>query len=245
MTVGKLINRAKRLPSWMVGSVYQTIASLKPPRRFNGADQNTALVLVPGAFCPSSVMNLLGEKLSARGFRVALPDNFPYYIGPVANLCHLTDAAGILIRSVLKLRHEGVEQVWLVGHSNGGLISLLALDMCASHGLPEFKQMVKGVITMATPFKGTDVAALFKYVVPCCRDIAPDAEILERIAGLKGHVKLSLRSTGDFLVPPENQVPDGITPIEMEGYNHTDFIVGNVARVERTADLIKEFIHEH
>lgn len=238
----EFVTRLSRFPTFVTGSARQTMASLAPRRRFlTGGGE--AVVLIPGAFCTSSVMNGLGAQLQAQGLRVILPGNLPYFWGPLANLCPIEDAVRELLWDVMKsVRTIGVKKFWLAGHSNGGLIALLAIDMAADEGFPDFPGMVKGVITMATPFKGMDIAPLLKPVFPFYGDIAAESRVLARAARHKDRVKLCLESTDDFLVQPGRQTPAGMQPVLMNGFNHMDFFVGSPAQVKETATLIRECV---
>lgn len=238
----ELVTRLSRLPTFVTGSARQTMASLARPQRFS-AGGGEAVVLVPGAFCTSSVMNGLGRELQAQGLQVILPGNLPYFWGPLANLCPIEDAVRAFLWDVTRsVRTMGVKKVWLAGHSNGGLIALLAIDMAADEGFPDFPGMVKGVITMATPFMGVDFAPFLKPVIPVCGDMVADSRVLARAARHRDRVKLCLESTEDFLVQPEGQTPGGVKPVLMKGFNHMDFFVGTPAQVKKTATRIRECV---
>jgi len=241
-----LMQRISRLPSFLVGSTLQTRATFDKLLSFPQDQKGATLMFVPGAFCTSSVMNPLMRKVYSMGYNVVAPADFPYYVGPLANMAPLEQCARSLLKDILWAKHErNLKSLWLLGHSNGGLISLLALDIAEKEGRKDVLNLIKGVITMGTPFKGTDVAILAQVAVPCCKDIKPGAAILDRIALKKDWVKLSLQSAGDFLVPPENQYPDGITPVPMKGFNHMDFYVGGDEKVTLTANKIKECLDEN
>ena len=242
-TAKQMVKRLTRFPTFVTGSARQTMASLAPRRRFSAGGRE-AVVLVPGAFCTSSVMNGLGRRLESMGMQVILPGNLPYFWGPLANLCPIEDAVREFLWDVTRTaRVRGLKKFWLAGHSNGGLIALNAIDMAADEGFPDFPGMVKGVITMATPFRGVDIAPLLKQVIPVCGDIAPDSRVLARAARHKDRVKLCMKSTGDFLVLPEFQSPEGVKPVRMNGFNHMDFFVGSDEQVSKTATLIKECVY--
>jgi pimeloyl-ACP methyl ester carboxylesterase len=246
MDTTALLERIRSLPSFVLGSMRQTAATLTPRRQYNGQATREVVVLVPGAFCTAGVMDGLAQRLHARGHNVALPGDFPYWVGPLANTCPLEQSAEQLIHDVLRLKREGRgDRFWLVGHSNGGLISLLALDLAVEVGHPEFTSLVAGVVTMATPFRGTDVAAPLAPVIPACRDIHPEASVLARVDRQRAHLKLALMARDDFLVPPNQQAPLGVRPVRMEGFQHMDFLVGSPERVEETARLIDEVIDGH
>jgi hypothetical protein len=97
---------------------------------------------------------------------------------------------------------------------------------------------VKGVITMACPFKGAAAARLMAPAIPACRDITPGAAILDRIAGEAWRVRMALVSGFDFLVPESSQTLPGMPSERMNGFQHMDFIVGSEDRVRLTAERI-------
>jgi pimeloyl-ACP methyl ester carboxylesterase len=178
-----------------------------------------------------------------RGLNVVYPSDFPYFHGPLANMCPLEEAASRFVRDMASTaKGRGISRFWVAGHSNGGLIAMLAAEIAAREGFPEFPGMMRGVITMATPFRGTDAAILARPLVPVCRDISPGAGILDRIAQKKGLVRLCMLSGADFLVPFESQSLDGMKTVMMDGFQHMDFFVGTDEQVDRTAGNIKEAI---
>ncbi len=244
MTHKEIISRVKKVPSFLVGSYKQSKAAMEKPVNLKLEDKRETIIMVPGAFCTSSVMNPLAQKLSDMGFNVVLPPVFPYYLGPVANLCPLEQAARTFLKFVERFSKENnIQKYWIVGHSNGGLITLLALDIAEKEGNANFVKSVKGVITMATPYKGTDIAVLMQHIIPVCKDITPTASILDRIHAKKGFVKLAIQAGGDFLVPFDSQYLDGMKTLVMDGFQHMDFYVGGEPKVNLTANALKECIN--
>jgi pimeloyl-ACP methyl ester carboxylesterase len=238
-----LFERLGRFPSFVVGGVRQVRASVEPRRKFEIDPSREIVVLVPGAFCSSAVMNRLGGKLDLAGFNVLVPEDFPYWWGPVANLCPLEEAARQLLQDLLRAAERlAIRRLWLAGHSNGGLIGMLAAEMAEGEGHPELAAMLAGIITMATPFRGADIAPLLKSMVPVCRDIAPGAVILDRIRQGRDRVALAMQAGRDFLVPPNGEVPAGVRRVTMDGFQHMDFLVGSEEQLDRTANMIAEVV---
>jgi len=234
-----VVERARRLPSFLTGSIKQTRASFEDRRRFPRPRSDEVVVLVPGAFCTAGVMNELAGQLNRLGLYVELPRPFPYYWGALANLCPLEEGTHKFLDEFHRLRAKrGIEKVWFAGHSNGGLLSLLAIDIAEEERDRTFLDQLQGVITMAAPFKGTDVASLMQHFIPVCRDLRADSPLLKRVARQRNWVKLCLQAEKDFLVPPENQYLEGMAYETMPGYQHMDFVVGGEAKVGATAEKI-------
>ncbi len=241
MDISGILQRGKRLPGFLVGSVLQTAATFGKKESFSFVKGRTNIVLVPGAFCTSSVMNRLGKMLEKNGFNIFLPSDIPYYYGPLANTCPLRDAARVFIQDVYKIMADfPVDTFYVVGHSNGGLIPLFALEMDIGG---RYTKAFRGIITLATPFKGTDIASLVRPVLPVAKDILPHKNLIENIRGAEEKILLCIQSGNDFLVPPEFQHPENITPYTFEGFNHMDFIVGCESNIRMTADKITERIY--
>ena len=235
------ISNIKRLSSFWRGSVHQTLATLDKPIRFTPLGPRP-IILIPGAFCTSSVMNRLGNKLIELGRSVCVPPSFAYYYSALANLCRLPKAARDFIKWLDQAGQEyGFDQIDVVGHSNGGLIALLAQDM-VDQGEAKCAVRVKRVFTMAAPFKGLPNAKVLSPMVPCCRDLIAGSDTLQRIARVRQLVVHCLVAEGDFLVPPASQFPEDQTRTVMEGFQHMDFIVGTDEKVERTAREIVKWL---
>jgi len=240
MYIQSVIERGSRLPGFIRGSILQTISTLDKRREFAFVPGRKNIILVPGAFCTSSVMNRLGDMLSQFNFNIFLPSDIPYYYGPLANTCPLSDAAKRFIMDVYAIIGKyKIDDFYIVGHSNGGLIPLIALNLDIGG---KYNHAFKGIITLATPFKGTDIAKIVKPVLPVAKDILPGRNLIDNIRGAKEKIILCVQSRNDFLVPPEFQFPDGITPYGLNGFNHMDFIVGSSEQISQTAKLIKETI---
>jgi pimeloyl-ACP methyl ester carboxylesterase len=233
---------SRRMPSFLRGSLIQSLACYDAPASLPTAD-GPPVLLVPGIFCTPSVMNRLGAALASRGAQVHLtPRAYPFLGGIMANTCSLERAADLLLEDLAAMKREqGVERLTLVGHSNGALISLLALERAPDHGadLPE----IAGVVSMATPFGGAPIAAHLAWALPACADIRPGADMLDRIARQADHVRLSLVSAFDLLVPdPSAQVLGDAPTVVMEGFQHMDFTVGSDEKVRDTARIITEHL---
>jgi len=235
----KSIQYVKTIPSYLVGSFRQTLATLDKPLAFKPMPPCPVL-LVPGAFCTASVMNRLGEQLESLGKSVGVAPSFPYYVSAVANLCRLNTSVEQYKAWLGKLRDQGIEQADVVAHSNGGLIALMALaSQDESIGsMPRIRK----IVTMATPFGGFPAAMLLSPVIPCCRDLLTDATALRLARGGAHKVARFLVSGSDSLIPPDNQFVDVSRRTVMPGFQHMDFIVGSPEKVKRTAQEVVRWL---
>ncbi|HOX42549.1 MAG TPA: hypothetical protein PK668_03075 [Myxococcota bacterium] len=231
----------RTLPSYLKGSTLQTLATLVPPARFE-ARPPRPVVLVPGAFCTASVMNWLGRRMQAHGGSVAVAPTFPFYVAAAANLCRLEQAVDRFLPWLDELGGRlGVEEVDVAGHSNGGLIALLAHDRVA-RGEASCRVRLRRVVTMATPFRGFPGARALSPMLPCCRDLIPGAEALARAERASHLVVRCLVATHDSLIPPDSQYVDMERRTLMEGYQHMDYIVGPAERIEQAATEVLRWL---
>ncbi len=230
----------RTLPSYLTGSVRQTLATLDKPEDF-GLLVPRPVVLVPGAFCTSSVMNRLGRALQERGRSVAVAPSFPYYFSAFANLCRIDQAVGQFLNWLDGLADQGIEEVDVAAHSNGGLICLLAQERL-ERGAAQSRVRMGQLVTMATPFGGFPGARALSLMIPCCRDLVDGAEALDLAARAGGLVVRSLVSAADSLIPPDRQFLNPDQRTVMEGFQHMDFIVGSDDRVARSAEEVVRWL---
>lgn len=230
----------RTLPSYLTGSMRQTLATLDKPVDF-GLPAPRPVVLVPGAFCTASVMNRLGRALRDRGLSVAVAPSFPYYFSAFANLCRLDQAVGQFLSWLDGLADQGVEEVDLAAHSNGGLICMLGQERL-DRGAARSRVHMRRLVTMATPFGGFPGARALSLMIPCCRDLVDGAEALQLAERARGLVVRSLVSAADSLIPPDRQFLDPDRRTVMEGFQHMDFIVGSDDRVDRSAEEVVRWL---
>lgn len=227
----RAFNYLKTIPSFYLSSARQTLATLRRRIPFEPVPPRPT-VLVPGAFCNGSVMNRLGSELEARGLSVCVPPSFPYYLSALANICRLTRSARVFAGWLddLAARRQ-IDEVDVVGHSNGALIALLCGSMLR-------RTRIRRVVTMGAPFGGFPAARPLGLVIPCCRDIAAGSATLEKALEARELVALCLVADRDSLVPPVLQFLPGSRKVVMEGFQHMDFIVGRPGQVRKTAGEI-------
>jgi pimeloyl-ACP methyl ester carboxylesterase len=225
------VNYLKTLPSFYISSMKQTLATIERRMPFEPVPPRPS-VLVPGAFCTGSVMNRLGRELTRRGISVCVPPTFPYYFSALANICRLRRSAEAFADWLDDLgAARGIEEVNVVGHSNGALIALLAADKLK-------RVRICRVVAMAAPFGGFPAARPLGFLIPCCRDIGAGSPVLQEIERVRDLVALCLVADCDSLLPPVVQFLSGSERAVMEGFQHMDFIVGRPEQIEKTAEQI-------
>jgi len=236
----------KKVPGLVRGSLRQYRSYVRAPLRFPMEARRESVLLVPGMFCPPSIMNTLGRHLDRLGFNVHVPGSNPSYLGPVANTERLETQARRFLKQLAELRRNSrVEQLWAVGHSTGGLVVLLAMDIARQEGMPDLAEMLRGVITLGTPFRGSDKAKLIASMLPVAKDLQPHAIVLQRIRRKYPRVILAMQAGNDLLTPPEGQQVPGIPAVVMDGFAHMDFLLGDPLQTEAVARLIHRHISRH
>ncbi len=232
----------RRLPSLLRGGMRQSWAGLQAPERFTHTG-GPAVMLIPGLFCTPSVFNRLGRELATLGLDVYLPRPFGFYHGVLANTDRLVHSLDMLLEDLERLKAGGLSRITLVGHSMGGLLALAALDAAArgGHDLPD----LAAPVLLATPVNGAPIARPFAALVPACRDVLPEAVILQRLRAILPEVGRVVLSAEDSLLPEGLQLAPPADVVRMSGFQHMDFYVGNVEQVQRSARVIAEAVHAY
>ncbi|EEH64644.1 hydrolase, alpha/beta domain protein [Gleimia coleocanis DSM 15436] len=122
------------------------------------------VVLVPGVYESWYQMRGLASYLKERGFDPHLLPQLGNTLGPV----------DLLARRVLAYLHENnLRDVFLVGHSKGGLVSR-CVQLEADLGV------VRGIVTLGTPHRGARLAA---YTLPSSgvRDLVPTNPLIQKM----------------------------------------------------------------
>jgi len=136
---------------------------------------------------------------------------------------------------------RNVTEVDVAGHSNGGMIALLAQDMI-DQGEASCPVAIRRVVTMAAPLGGFPAARALALLLPCCRDIGSASLALRRAKRAGRLLGACLVAGADFLIPPLHQFQPDVPRTVMEGFQHMDFIVGTPAKVARTADEVDRWL---
>lgn len=135
-----------------------------PPERYRRGHL-APVVAIGGLAEPWITLTPAADRLNARGHPVVVAD-----LG--YNLGGLREAAAAVLSLLVE---EDLTGVILLGHSKGGLIGKLALDL-------DSEGRIDRLIAIATPFHGSSLAA----VVPLggFQELVPGAAEVERLAGI-------------------------------------------------------------
>jgi hypothetical protein len=132
---------------------------------------------------------------------------------------------------------QGLERVFIAGHSNGALIPLLAFERVPAS--PESIPEILGLASMGSPFGGSPIARHMAWALPACKDVSPGSVTLALLARQAPRLVLSLISGFDTLVPDHaGQTLEGARQVLLEDFQHMDFIVGGDAKVGQTAEIL-------
>jgi pimeloyl-ACP methyl ester carboxylesterase len=170
------------------------------------------VLLVPGYGGGTSGMAVLARAVRAEGrpaVLVRLPAN---------GTGDLRESAQALETAAERALAEGAPAVDVVGYSAGGLIARVWLQDV------DRRADVRRVITLGSPHRGTDLAALGLALAPesCpagCRQMVPGSELLTELAGDEtpdGPEWLSLWTTQDEVVPPTSSPLDGAVNVPLQ-----------------------------
>lgn len=189
----------------LVAGAVAVIVARRPGSTVDQAAPGPVL-LVPGYGGAQESLTPLAGALRAAGRDVtvvALPDRAQ------GDLTGQADALGVAVGGALS--RTGASSVDLVGYSAGGVVARLWVTEDAG------ASRVRRLVTLGSPFHGTEVAAVGALVAGtcpvACQQLATDSPLLSRLdrAGIpEGVVFLSIWSTGDDVVlPPSSSVVDG------------------------------------
>jgi pimeloyl-ACP methyl ester carboxylesterase len=134
---------------------------------------------------------------------------------------HLDKSANALANSLILLKQRyGFEQLEVVAHSMGGLVSRGGIQRAANLAKTNF---VAHFISISTPWGGHELAQrgvkYMNYPVPSWQDMVPGSpyqkEILSRSlpVGTRYDLIFSYKSSGGFGLPDEN---DGVVSVQSE-----------------------------
>lgn len=225
----------ERFPSFLTGSMKQGAACFRPVASF-ARNNGPALMLVPGLFCMPSIFNDVGSRLEAAGVDVYLPRPFPPGFGVLANTARVDSAVEVLLQDLEGMYEDGIESVYLAGHSLGGIITLRALERAEFEGrrIPRAEK----VIVISSPLGGAPLAGLLASIIPACRDIAPGSDFLKEIAPTMKRITHMVFSDFDFLVPGVVPRTETAEMILMKRFQHMDFYVGDSDKLDIAAETL-------
>lgn len=161
-------------------------------------DRPGPVLLVPGYGGSRGSLSVLARRIRAAGRKATvlhLPGN---------GTGSLIADAGVLNAAVNQALRGGAPSVDVIGYSAGGVTTLLwAREDGGVH-------KARRVITLGSPFHGTQLASAAEAFVPgacpvACQQLVPGSKLLTRLDATTGPARprwLSLWSTGDTTVTP-------------------------------------------
>jgi triacylglycerol esterase/lipase EstA (alpha/beta hydrolase family) len=175
-----------------------------------GASKKIPVVLVHGYLCNNRIWDDMAAVLRAQGH-----DVFAVNLEPL--FCSIDAYSPIIERAVTELiRHSGLQQVALVGHSMGGLAIRAWIRACGA-------DQVARIITLGTPHAGTKIAKTTPTAN--AKQMSWRSDWLQELAAIETEAVRALMFIG--LTPQDNivfnqrdQVLEGISPVIFEGIGH-------------------------
>lgn len=140
---------------------------------------------------------------------------------------------------------EGVDDIFFIGHSLGGIHAL--------HLANELADRVLGGVTLSTPYGGSEAAGVVKYILPfnqVLKDIHPNSapivasknfEILHpwtNVVSMKGHSALMPTANDGVVTQRSMRHRDDITLVDVDS-NHFEILLSHEA-----VDIILQTIED-
>lgn len=177
----------------------------------NNSEKENILFL-PGWASDGGSFERLAKPLR-RTANLYTPDNFPRDIYAVFSKMSMAEQAISLLEYIDKIREvDGIrKKIHLVCHSNGGLISLMALKFL--HDVGENRGKIGKIITMASPLRPSKKfkcghIPLSGRLWGAVKDIRPDSSLYELVWPHYHKISFSMVAMKDELIPPLMQFAD-------------------------------------
>ncbi len=179
------------------------------------------IILIHGYGCSRGVWWKIRRDLEAAGHTVASVSLVP----PYASIGKLVPQLAQRIDQVCTA--SGAQQVILVGHSMGGLVSRSYL---ARHGIAQ----VAKLITIASPHQGSELSRI-GFVGQSSREMEPGSMWLRDLASAPVKIPMiSIRTPHDnFVMPQDNQRLPEAEDVELAGIGHLALLYSR-----RTTELL-------
>ena len=176
----------------------------------DNAPRNPVL-LVHGYSLNRACFTFLQTYLHTRGWEWVWAINHRPYSSPIPVF------AKNLGRSIELLCEEtGAEQVDIIGHSMGGIVSAYALKEFG------YAHRVRRLITIGTPWKGSRT-----FVFGWLReglDLAPDSVVIKALEGYDGDTTAIWSQSDHLVVPVQSAAPDHAHCIEVPNLGHLEML---------------------
>jgi pimeloyl-ACP methyl ester carboxylesterase len=196
------------------------------------------VVLVSGFAATQRNLSVIRKRFVKDGFNViVLPLDWQTLSDGVRGLYRMSEKLSSVILQLRKGPCKGSAKVYVVAHSAGGLVARYYVQLLGGG------HYCDGLVTLATPHRGTWYAALglLTHLIlkaRCLLQMIPISPFIQRInsAALpSGFRWLSISSPDDMLCPKRAttlpaRLADAplLTAIELKGLSHRDFLMSKI-----------------
>jgi len=170
------------------------------------------LVIVPGFAGDAGPYEHLSEELG-KSANVYAPNTFPRGLRAVLSRLSIEEQAKLLLEYLEKFEDADRtgKKMNLVGHSNGGLVALLALKIAQTS---DIRGRIGNIITMSTCLRPSEAnhCGFIPGVSQYCkavRDLRYDSQLFEDIKRYYDRLALCIVSLKDELFSPDMMYVDG------------------------------------
>jgi len=192
------------------------------------------VVLVHGIGDNRSAFTILRRTLRRRGFGRIVTVNYSPLTSDVR-----TAAAALGAHVERVCEQSGYEQVFLVGHSLGGIIARYYVQRLAGDA------RVSTLVTLGSPHAGSQLARMAPLLVG--RQLRPNSELMRELAGPASCSTrfVAIYSDRDEVVVPRSSArlehPDlAVTALQVHGVGHLSLLVNSTVAHAVAAALITE-----
>ncbi len=162
-----------------------------------GPSSHPPVLLVHGYMMNRACFLYVHVRLALAGYRVFTVNLYP----PALSITELSDRVADKMDEIAE--KTGEKQVYLVGHSMGGLVSRYYANSARGDG------RIKGLITIASPHRGTKIAVL--GIGKNAREMVPGSDFLSALNSTPLPPVFALWSTLDnLIIPAGNGFMDGM-----------------------------------
>lgn len=180
----------------------------KPPVHYLGyiEKNKVPVILIPGLFIKWNFLKSIADPLSLRGHPI-------YVLGHLGYNTEEIHQAAKLVSDFIE--EKKLSNIVIVSHSKGGLVGKHVLVFHNQH------HRVKKLITIATPFGGTEIAKLVPLKI--VRELRPESEIIQTLSQKKevNNKIVSIFGIFDNHIWPESSCRlDGAKNIQVKAHGH-------------------------